>query len=62
MYRTETISCPYCGELQDTDVDGSGGDQSYWQDCQVCCAPILFELTVSPYTGEFALYVKRDDE
>jgi hypothetical protein len=34
------VSCPYCGETTTIAVDpGSGGDQSYVEDCQVCCQP-----------------------
>ncbi|NCV51979.1 MAG: CPXCG motif-containing cysteine-rich protein, partial [Gammaproteobacteria bacterium] len=46
MWDFVEIMCPYCGEFQQTDVDISAGSQDYWQDCQVCCCPILFELTV----------------
>ena len=55
------IMCPYCGEFQQTDVDISAGSQDYWQDCQVCCCPILFELTVSD-DHLFRVSVKRDDD
>jgi hypothetical protein len=61
MYEITTISCPYCGESQTVDLDGSGGEQSYWQDCQVCCAPILFDLTID-MDGAMAISVRRDDE
>ena len=34
------ITCPYCGEANTIEVDpGSGGNQSYVEDCQVCCQP-----------------------
>lgn len=34
------IACPYCGEANTIAVDpGSGGNQSYVEDCQVCCQP-----------------------
>ena len=55
------IMCPYCGEMQEIDADGSGGDQTYWQDCQVCCCPILFDLRVSE-SNCVSVTVKRDDE
>jgi hypothetical protein len=61
MFDFFEISCPYCGESQDVDVDSSAGEQAYWQDCQVCCAPILMELSIS-VSGEVELRVKRDDE
>lgn len=61
MLEIVEIECPYCGETQATDLDGSGGDQSYWQDCQICCCPIKFELSVN-YNGDIAFVIKRDDE
>ncbi|NOU21770.1 MAG: CPXCG motif-containing cysteine-rich protein, partial [Methyloglobulus sp.] len=43
--RESIILCPYCGETLDVLVDDSSGPQSYYEDCSVCCAPILFVLT-----------------
>jgi hypothetical protein len=34
------IHCPYCGEQISVAVDDSAGEQSYVEDCQVCCRPI----------------------
>jgi hypothetical protein len=41
--ETETIvHCPYCGEANEVALDpGSGSDQEYVEDCQVCCRPWL---------------------
>ena len=34
------VSCPYCGEVNLIALDpGSGSDQEYVEDCQVCCRP-----------------------
>lgn len=62
VYDDATIQCPYCGEYQSVGIDGSGGDQQYWQDCAVCCAPILFDLSVDAFDGSMRLEVKRDDD
>lgn len=62
LFQRETfILCPYCGEILDVLVDGSSGAQSYYEDCPVCCAPILFILTEDE-SGEIQIDVKRDDE
>lgn len=53
--------CPYCGQSIDILVDTSSGAQEYYEDCPVCCAPILFSLSVSE-TGEIHLDTKREDE
>jgi hypothetical protein len=35
-----TVVCPYCGEENDVSLDpGSGAEQDYVEDCQVCCQP-----------------------
>jgi hypothetical protein len=34
------VQCPYCGEPNEIALDpGSGQDQEYVEDCQVCCQP-----------------------
>lgn len=34
------VYCPHCGEANEIALDpGSGGDQQYVEDCQVCCQP-----------------------
>jgi len=42
----QTITCPYCGEPIVILLDGSAGDQSYIEDCQVCCQPMQISLAV----------------
>jgi hypothetical protein len=35
-----SIRCPYCGEINEIALDpGSGSQQDYVEDCQVCCRP-----------------------
>jgi len=38
---TETrVICPYCGEPTEISLDpGSGDNQDYIEDCEVCCRP-----------------------
>lgn len=34
------VRCPYCGEINEIRLDpGSGSEQEYVEDCQVCCRP-----------------------
>ena len=56
-----TISCPYCGELIDVLIESSEVDQEYIEDCQVCCRPILFTVTISN-GGEPIVSVRNEDE
>ncbi|MGI9206118.1 MAG: CPXCG motif-containing cysteine-rich protein [Woeseiaceae bacterium] len=41
-----TITCPYCGESIVILLDASAGDQTYIEDCQVCCQPMQIGLAV----------------
>ena len=35
-----SVLCPYCGEINEIALDpGSGSQQEYVEDCQVCCRP-----------------------
>ena len=45
--KEKTVECPYCGENINVFIDCSIPDQSYIEDCQVCCRPINFNVTVS---------------
>ena len=44
--ETETVvTCPYCGEANEISLDpGSGTDQEYDQDCEVCCRSWLVHV------------------
>lgn len=55
------ISCPYCGEMINVIVDGSAGEQDYYEDCSVCCNPILFVMSFNEQ-NLIELMVKRDDD
>ena len=44
----QSVSCPYCGEAIDLLIDQSILQQSYMEDCQVCCRPINLKVTVDP--------------
>jgi len=43
--QESSIQCPYCGENVDVLIDASVPQQSYIEDCQVCCRPINFVVT-----------------
>jgi hypothetical protein len=37
----ETVTCPYCWQSIEITIDLSAGDQTYVEDCSVCCRPIV---------------------
>lgn len=55
------IQCPYCGETIDILIDCSIQEQSYIEDCQVCCRPINFEVSID-YEGDLNLIVRNENE
>jgi hypothetical protein len=56
-----TVDCPYCGENLDVLIDESETGQSYIEDCQVCCRPIVFFVSVEP-DGETDVVVRAENE
>ncbi len=46
MQETASIICPYCGENIEVLIDCSVPEQSYIEDCAVCCHPITLDITV----------------
>ena len=45
---TETeIGCPHCGETITVVLDLSVGEQTYIEDCFVCCRPISISYTAA---------------
>jgi hypothetical protein len=53
MQETEIeVECPYCGESFTILADPSQSQQSYVEDCFVCCRPIQFTITADPESGE----------
>jgi hypothetical protein len=62
MLNEVTVSCPYCGEQFVTLVDTSVEQQEYIEDCQICCNPIVFEVSLDTMSGEPTVSVHRDNE
>jgi hypothetical protein len=55
------VECPYCGEWVTIFVDPGGGpDQTYEEDCPVCCRPWVVRA-VEEERGGYAVGVARQD-
>lgn len=48
MLESVFCDCPYCGESIELLIDCSVEQQSYIEDCSVCCSPI----NVSVFVGD----------
>ena len=56
----KVIQCPYCWESINVLVDCSVEMQEYIEDCQVCCRPIVFDVSVDE-EGLSSVTVSGDD-
>ena len=53
MQTTAEYVCAFCGESNTTFIDISAGmQQSYVEDCQVCCRPNILYLRIDEDTLE----------
>ena len=56
------VECPYCGEVNEISLDpGSGADQEYTEDCQVCCRAWLIRVRYGR-DGTAEVELERGDE
>lgn len=53
--------CPYCGESITVLVDTSCEEQSYIEDCEVCCQPMIVNAWVDE-DGNASVSLHREDE
>ena len=56
------VMCPYCGESFVLMIDGSAGSQSYYEDCEICCRPILFLMEVDSDGNLTGFATRREDD
>jgi hypothetical protein len=55
------IICPYCGEKVELVIDCSIPEQSYIEDCEVCCRPISLSIVVDE-KGRSSVSCKNENE
>ena len=58
--QTRKVSCAYCGERIEVLIDCSIEQQEYVEDCQVCCRPLVFTVTV--YDDDINISIRFEDE
>ena len=59
--KEKTISCPYCDEAITVLVDDSVPEQRCVEDCEVCCRPILMDVSVDA-DGGVAVIARSENE
>ncbi len=60
MLETDHYQCPYCGEQAEAVLDLSAGDQTYIEDCPVCCRPIVFMLQTDGQEWMLEVHTEND--
>lgn len=55
------VNCPYCGEPISVVVDHSLGEQEYIEDCQVCCRPLVLNISIDE-NGEASVVARNENE
>lgn len=61
MSPEKRIGCPYCGETITIIVDESVPEQTYIEDCEVCCRPIVMHVLVDN-DGDVMVDTRTDSE
>ncbi len=61
MIESHYALCPYCGETFEALIDTSVEGQEYIEDCEVCCRPIVFNVTVES-NGSVVVEARHEDE
>ena len=57
----QTVSCPYCGEPLEVLIDRQEAGDQYIEDCQVCCRPIVFQVSEDS-AGDVSVTVHDENE
>lgn len=59
---TAEVSCPFCGQAEELYVDLGGGEQqTYVEDCAVCCRPRVVHVSPGDEPGEVSVWLERDE-
>ena len=61
MLPVVEVLCPYCGEPLTLQIDDSAGAQTYVEDCQVCCRPMVVRVRIDE-EGAIDVDVRSEDE
>lgn len=60
MIESAPVTCPYCWETIELEMDLSAGDAVYSEDCSVCCHPLIVRLRVGE-DGDFSVEVEAEN-
>jgi hypothetical protein len=61
MLSTESLICPWCLAPITIVADPSAGEQTYVEDCEVCCRPLSIRLRVDGDGEVLGVDAQRED-
>jgi len=61
MLSTEPLICPWCLAPITIVADSSAGEQTYVEDCEVCCRPLSIRLRVGDDGEVLGVDAQRED-
>ena len=62
MQATAEYTCAVCFEVNQTFVDPSAGiNQTYTEDCQVCCRPNVLYVHIDPAEGSAQIRAEHQE-
>jgi len=61
LLESVMVQCPYCWESIELLVDCSVPEQTYVEDCSVCCRPLHLQVSLDAM-GDPAVQVFTDDD
>ena len=59
--QEHAIHCPHCDESITVLIDSSIPQQTYVEDCQVCCRPIVLDIDIG-MDGEARVSARPENE
>jgi hypothetical protein len=62
LEQDRTEACPYCGEPVGLVIDCTLSRQEFVEDCQVCCRPIQFVVSIDNRGEIETLQALTEDE
>lgn len=61
MLEEFNLECPNCGETVAIFIDSSVEQQTYIEDCPVCCRPMLLSVSYDESSGINVIASREDD-
>jgi hypothetical protein len=55
------VECPYCSESQALNIELTAAHQTYTEDCQVCCKPMVLTIEVDYETEQVHIYAQQEN-